>query len=117
MHLYKYCYMFILSRNAAIIPILAYINNGTISTLNYPLFTSCLYICSCLPCICLLSRECSVYLLLFLLQVLGFRKRFRWLAMYATFFISAVFHEYIIIVTFRFFYPVLFILFAFFGGE
>jgi len=41
----------------------------------------------------------------------------RWLAMYTTFFISAVFHEYIIILAFRFVYPVLFVLFAIIGGK
>lgn len=51
------------------------------------------------------------------IQVLGFRKNLRWLAMYGTFFISAVFHEYIIVATFRFFYPVLFIMFGIVGGE
>ncbi|KAF6030048.1 SOAT1 [Bugula neritina] len=48
-------------------------------------------------------------------MLLKFQKHMRWLAMYTTFFISAVFHEYIIILAFRFVYPVLFVLFAIIG--
>ncbi|XP_036129401.1 sterol O-acyltransferase 1 isoform X2 [Molossus molossus] len=44
-----------------------------------------------------------------------FTKRFRSAAMLAVFAVSAVVHEYILAVTLNFFYPVLFILFMFFG--
>ncbi|XP_067931920.1 sterol O-acyltransferase 1-like [Watersipora subatra] len=48
-------------------------------------------------------------------MLLGFRRHLRWLAMYSTFFLSAAFHEYILVVALRFFYPVLFVLFAIVG--
>ena len=37
--------------------------------------------------------------------------------MIATFLLSAIVHEYILIVTFNFFFPVLFIMFFGFGGK
>ena len=37
--------------------------------------------------------------------------------MIVTFFCSAIVHEYILIVTFQFFFPVLFIMFFGFGGK
>jgi len=50
------------------------------------------------------------------LQVLGFQRRYRWIAMYTTFILSAIFHEYILLMCFKFFYPVNFVLFGGFGG-
>ncbi|RLU20363.1 hypothetical protein DMN91_006971 [Ooceraea biroi] len=44
-----------------------------------------------------------------------FYKRNKNLATFAVFFVSAVFHEYIIAFTFHFFYPVMFVLFGGFG--
>uniref|UniRef100_A0A667IGK2 O-acyltransferase n=1 Tax=Lynx canadensis TaxID=61383 RepID=A0A667IGK2_LYNCA len=44
-----------------------------------------------------------------------FTKRFKWAAMLAVFAVSAVVHEYALAVCLNFFYPVLFVLFMFFG--
>ncbi|XP_034866583.1 sterol O-acyltransferase 1 [Mirounga angustirostris] len=44
-----------------------------------------------------------------------FTKRFKWAAMLAVFAVSAIVHEYALAVCLSFFYPVLFVLFMFFG--
>ena len=41
----------------------------------------------------------------------------RWVSTLTVFFVSAVFHEYILALTFRYFYPMLFVAFAGFGGK
>lgn len=46
-----------------------------------------------------------------------FTKRLRAAAMLAVFAVSAVVHEYALAVCLNFFYPVLFVLFMFFGSE
>lgn len=42
----------------------------------------------------------------------AFGKSYRWAAMLLTFLLSAVFHEYVIVMTLGFFYPVLFVMFG-----
>lgn len=71
----------------------------------------------CVLCSARLTTYFLKVALMFFLSLQFFTKRLRAVAMLAVFAVSATVHEYALAVSLSFFYPVLFVLFMFFGSE